>query len=239
MDVGFRVCAVMPDDPDMAEVLALRADYFRQGQAEDRDRFDPLCRHFLVRDPDGRAVASYRLLPLDGGRALDQSYTAQFYDLSPLAGTEGLIVELGRFAMARDRADPEIVRAAWAQLTRMVDNEGVVMFLGCSSFAGTDPARHAQAFEALARRSVGPAQRLPRRRADEAVPLSALSGPGGPGGAAGLPPMLRAYLSMGGWVGDHVVIDRDLGTCHIFTALDIAAIPESRKRLMRAAAAGD
>lgn len=237
MPLGYEVHEIAADDPAMAEVMALRAAYFRDGD-DDADAYDPICRHYLIRAADGVAVACFRLMRLPGGAALDRSYTAQFYDLAPLSGTRGLIVELGRFAMARDQSDPEIVRAAWAALTRMVDGEGVVLFMGCSSFAGTDPSRHARAFQALTLRSVGPAARLPGQRAPETVPLGEIRGEGGLRGAAGLPPMLRAYLSMGGWVGDHVVIDRDLQTCHIFTALDISAIPEGRKRLMRAAARG-
>ena len=51
---------------------------------------------------------------------------------------------------------------------------------------------------------------------------------------ADMPPLLRTYLLMGGWVSDHAVIDRDLNTMHVFTAVDIKAIPQARKRLLRA-----
>ena len=55
---------------------------------------------------------------------------------------------------------------------------------------------------------------------------------------AGMPPLLRTYLLMGGWVSDHAVVDRDLGTLHVFTGLEIGAIPPARKRLLRGVAAG-
>jgi len=45
---------------------------------------------------------------------------------------------------------------------------------------------------------------------------------------------LRTYLGMGGWVSDHAVIDRDLGTLHVFTGVEVAAIPDRRKRALRA-----
>ncbi len=50
---------------------------------------------------------------------------------------------------------------------------------------------------------------------------------------AGLPPLLRTYLLMGGWVSDHAVVDDQLGTLHVFTGLEIAAIPPARQRLLR------
>jgi putative hemolysin len=52
-----------------------------------------------------------------------------------------------------------------------------------------------------------------------------------------MPPLLRSYLMMGGWVSDHAVVDRDLNTLHVFTGLEIRAIPEDRARLLRAVGA--
>ena len=43
-------------------------------------------------------------------------------------------------------------------------------------------------------------------------------------------------LAMGGWVSDHAVIDRQMNTLHVFTGLEISAIPAARKRLLRAVA---
>jgi L-ornithine Nalpha-acyltransferase len=48
-----------------------------------------------------------------------------------------------------------------------------------------------------------------------------------------MPPLLRTYLAMGGWVSDHAVVDRDLNTLHVFTGLEIRAIPPARARLLR------
>ena len=53
-----------------------------------------------------------------------------------------------------------------------------------------------------------------------------------------MPPLLRTYLGMGGWVSDHAVIDRDLDTLHVFTGVEVGAIPDRRKRALRALAGG-
>ena len=235
MAPAYRVTEHPPDAPEVAEALAIRAAWFGVA-GDDRDRFDARARHFLIRQGD-RAVGTFRLIWHRTGAELAESYTAQFYDLAPLMTERRPLAELGRFATARGLRDPEIVRAAWARLTRIVDEEGLGMFLGCSSFLGTDPAPHAAQFAALQARFLGPEALRPGVAAPETRPLAEFAGADTRGALTGLPPMLRAYLSMGGWVGDHLVIDRALGTCHVFTALDIDAIPESRKRLMRAAAA--
>ena len=54
---------------------------------------------------------------------------------------------------------------------------------------------------------------------------------------AAMPPLLRSYLAMGGWVSDHAVVDAQLGTLHVFTGLEIRAIPPARAKLLRAVAA--
>lgn len=53
-------------------------------------------------------------------------------------------------------------------------------------------------------------------------------------GAEQMPSLLRSYLAMGGWVGDHAVIDREMNTLHVFTGLEVAAIPAGRARVLRA-----
>ncbi|MBT4567722.1 MAG: ornithine-acyl-ACP acyltransferase, partial [Marinovum sp.] len=49
-----------------------------------------------------------------------------------------------------------------------------------------------------------------------------------------MPPLLRSYLMMGGWVSDHAVVDSQLNTLHVFTGIEIRSMPAARKRLLRA-----
>ena len=45
-----------------------------------------------------------------------------------------------------------------------------------------------------------------------------------------MPPLLRGYLSLGGWVSDHAVIDPDLKTLHVFTGLEVKRVPSRRAK---------
>ena len=36
-----------------------------------------------------------------------------------------------------------------------------------------------------------------------------------------MPPLLRSYLALGGWVSDHAVVDPGLQTMHVFTGVEI------------------
>lgn len=230
---------------DVARVLALRAICFRGGaQAEpscDRDDYDGQCDHYMVEDvATGGLVAAFRVLMLADAGALPRSYAAQHYDLSALEGFDGPMLELGRFCTLPGLRDPDVLRAAWAELTRLVDRHGVQLLFGCSSFPGTEAALHRDAFALLNARHLAPRRWLPRVKAPDVFRFgAALRGlrPDMRQALAAMPPLLRSYLTMGGWVSDHAVVDRDLGTMHVFTGLEIGAIPAARKRLLRAVAA--
>ena len=79
---------------------------------------------------------------------------------------------------------------------------------------------------------------LPGRKAAEVVDYPALVGPvvDRRASLAGLPPLLRTYLGMGGWVSDHAVADRDLDTLHVFTCVEVDRVPAARAASLRAVA---
>ncbi|MFX0544593.1 GNAT family N-acetyltransferase [Roseovarius sp. S1116L3] len=222
---------------DLAAVQALRTRAFGLTRA-DSDAFDAQCTHIVVEDRrEGRLVAGFRLMPL-AGADITRSYAAQFYDLTALAGYPGRITELGRFCVDPAARDPDILRAAWGQITAHVDDKGVALLIGCTSFLGTDPAPYRQAFAALAAHHLAPPAWRPQRRTANAVPLAGeVTDPAA--ARAMMPPLLRSYLGMGGWVSDHAVIDPAMNTIHVFTGLEIARIPEARKRRLRSTLDGD
>lgn len=227
---------------DIAAAQALRALCFRGGgAAPDADAFDAICTHVLVEDTrdGGGPVACFRLLPLNSGCEISRSYSAQFYDLKALETYKGRMVEMGRFCVHPDRPDPDILRVAWGAMTAYVDREGVGMLFGCSSFRGTEAESYLDAFAMLKDAHLAPRRWLPRVKAPVVFRFAQKlrrRKPDAKRAILGMPPLLRTYLMMGGWVSDHAVVDRDLGTLHVFTGLEIAAIPPGRARLLRGVA---
>jgi L-ornithine Nalpha-acyltransferase len=244
--------AANPADIDAAQHLrhlAFVADRSPAGHTEaraapladerDADRFDGVCNHVLVEEvATGALVCCFRLLPLAAGADISQSYAAQFYNLSKLASLPGPMLEMGRFCIHPDWFDSDIMRLAWLALTRVVDQTGVALLFGCSSFQGTDASTYADAFAWLKARHLAPESWAPGIKAPEVVPFVPQEGhePDLRRALSGIPPLLRAYLMMGGRVSDHAVVDRGLNTLHVFTGLEINAIPPARARLLRSAA---
>ncbi len=228
---------------DLLQAQQLRGRCFR-AEVRDQDPYDAVCLHVLIESqPSGDLVGCFRLMVLESGQAIAQSYSAQFYDLSRLSKFPERMMELGRFCIDPGVQDADILRLAWAAVTDMVDQQSVALLFGCSSFAGTTPETYTEAFALLQRRHLAPDRWRPGHAARETRCFDALLHDRAEGqkpdlklAQAQLPPLLRSYLTMGGWVSDHVVIDADLNTCHVFTGLEVKAIPATRKRLLRSAA---
>lgn len=231
---------------DVAAAQRLRCRAFsgpdapETGGARDADTFDDICTHFLVEEVQSdRLVCCFRMLPLTHGGEIARSYSAQFYELSALQSFAGPMVEMGRFCLHPQEHDPDILRVAWGAMTRHVDQHGVKMLFGCSSFKGTDSAAYLDAFAMLKDRHLAPRRWWPRVKAPSVFRFAqALKRrrPDAKQAMLRMPPLLRTYLMMGGWVSDHAVVDRQMNTLHVFTGLEIDAIPAARKRLLRAVA---
>lgn len=237
LERGRYVARFAASAGDLEAVLALRARAFRGG-ADDRDAWDDRCRHLLVAPRGGGPVlASCRVLLLPSGEAFADSYSAQFYDVPAMTRIKAPMAELGRLCLAPAATqDPDVLRLLWAALTRALGEGGLTCLFGCSSFPGADPARHAPALRLLAVRYLLAAPWQVAARTAERVALTGGSTADPDVARAGLPPLLRSYLAMGGRVGAEAVIDRDLDTLHVFTLVDVAAMPPARLAALQAMA---
>ena len=233
-----------PEDIAAAQALRHRAFRARAGgdarRGLDRDRFDALMTHALIERCADRTLAGcFRLMPFASGRDIVRSYSARSYDLAALMRFPGAMLEMGRFCIRAELRDPDILRVAWSALAAYVERHRIGLVFGCTSFQGISVARHAAAFAQLAARHLGPDRWRPAVKAARVVRLCAAPGPFPPdplAAARAMPPLLRGYLAMGGWVSDHAVIDADLDTMHVFTALETRKVPAARRRFLLAPA---
>ncbi|MFY0632692.1 MAG: GNAT family N-acetyltransferase [Vannielia sp.] len=226
-------------EDDLPAIFALRGEVFRgDAGAADADAFDARAMHVLVEDlAQGRLACCFRLLSQSGGAEIASGYTAQFYDTAPLAGYEGRMLEMGRFCIhPAFRGDPHVLRTAWVGMTDYIDSHDVRLLFGCSSFHGTDPAAHIDALTLLKQRHVAPPRWRPAIKSAQVHRFADLPAhaPDKRRAQLQMPPLLRSFLMLGGWVSDHAVVDDDLGTLHVFTGLEIAAIPQNRAAAFRA-----
>lgn len=222
---------------DMDRVMAFRRAAFPRSAGQEEDAQDALSAHVVVEGEAG-ILAYFRVMLFGWGAGLAQGYAARFYDVGPLSGYAKPIAEIGRFCVAPGGVHPDVLRLAWGAMTRIVDEGQAGLLVGCSSFRGAGWEAHRAGLALLAAEFVGPAEHLPGRKAAEVVEYPTLAGPVADRRAslAGLPPLLRTYLGMGGWVSDHAVVDRDLDTLHVFTCVEVDRVPRARAASLRAVA---
>ncbi len=197
--------------------------------ALDCDAYDKTCEHILIElTATDALIGCFRLMPFENGRDIDRSYSAQYYNLGALRDFPARMVEMGRFCIHPDHRSPHVLRVAWLAMTRYVDANGIGMLFGCSSFEGKDAAAHLDALALLRARHLAPRRWLPLPKAPKIFNFAAMlrrKPLDEKHGMRLMPPLLRGYLALGGWVSDHAVIDEDMNTLHVFTGVEIARVP--------------
>src|SRR5205807_1100764 len=94
----------------------------------------------------------------------------------------------------------------------------IAVMFGCASLPGVDCGLHTAALDYLHRHHLAPERLRPRAIASERVPPPAARSEttGSPRACAALlPPLLKGYLRLGGWIGEGAVIDRQFNTTDV------------------------
>lgn len=214
-----------------AQALRYRVFYEEMGarptpamaaRRRDFDDFDAICDHLLVIDPargsgGAAVVGTYRLIRREVGESFGRFYTAGEYDITKLQANCGRFMELGRSCIDVAYRTGTTMQLMWAGIAKYVGQHGIDMMFGCASLPGTDPAGLAVQLSYLYHYHLAPAEICPRalpalyvdmRLADKDSlnPRRAL---------ASLPPLLKGYLRLGGFVGDGAVIDHQFNTTDV------------------------
>jgi putative hemolysin len=218
-------------DIDAVQALRYRIFYENLGaqplpemlrRRRDFDRFDNDCDHLLVLDHgNGRGsnpvVGTYRLLRRDAARRLGGFYSADEYDIAPIVSHEGEILELGRSCVDAAYRQRPAMQLLWSGIAAYVFHHAVRLMFGCASLPGTDPDALATPLAYLHHYHLAPSALRPRALRERYVDMSRLLiGAIDQGQAlAALPPLIKGYLRLGGFVGDGAVIDQQFNTTDV------------------------
>jgi putative hemolysin len=209
----YRVfCEEMAARPTLEMALAER----------EFDSFDAHCEHLLVFDLGQGSgaesvVGTYRLMRREAARQRGQFYTSGEYDISKLLDYPGGILELGRSCVDRRYRTGSTMQMLWRGIADYVLHYNIELLFGCASLPGVVPDDLAAALSYLHYHHLAPPALRPRALPERYVAMDRLA----PGdfdlGAARtqLPPLIKGYLRLGGFVGDGAVIDHDFGTTDV------------------------
>ena len=194
----------------------------------ERDDFDEIFDHLLLIDtridPEtmDHVVGVYRLLPSDRLGPEGRFYSEGEYDLTPLRESGRKLLELGRSCVHPDHRGGTGMFHLWNALADYVLERGIEVLFGVASFHGTDIARLTPSLAYLHHHHLAPPGLRVVARGDgyqrmDLLPPEALDRKAA---MAATPALIKAYLRLGGFVGEGAWIDRDFNTTDVCLVMD-------------------
>lgn len=203
------------------EEMGGRANADVQAQKRDFDQFDEVCNHLLVLDESkplgNQVVGTYRLLTRDNMQKIGNFYTETEYDISPLKKFEGEILELGRSCVEQPYRTRPVIQLLWSGIGSFIAEKDIKIMFGCASFHGVNVAEHRHALSYLHHYHQTPENIRPRALPDQYVNMNLMPKEDVVPRAAlqDLPPLIKAYLRLNGFIGDGAVLDYAYNTCDV------------------------
>ncbi|HYC63585.1 MAG TPA: GNAT family N-acyltransferase [Reyranellaceae bacterium] len=199
----------------------------------DFDRYDDVCDHLLVLDrrrgegPEG-IVGNYRLIRRPAADKLGAFYSASEYDVGPMVNYPAEVLELGRSCIDKSARNTATMQMLWRGIALYSFHYNIQVMFGCASLPGTDPGALAQPLSYLHHHHLAPPEIRVRALPERYVNMNMLE-PGSydPRKAmARVPPLIKGYLRLGGYVGDGAVIDQQFNTTDVFIIVKTELVTE-------------
>lgn len=205
----------------------------------ERDRFDPSFDHLVLVDDrrDARAldhvVGVYRLMPGERAGEAGGFYSENEYDLTVLRRSGRKLLELGRSCVHAEYRGGTAMLRLWNGLAAYVRAHGIEILFGVASFHGTDPAPLAQPLSFLHHKHLAPPDLRVRARGDgfQRMDLLAPDEIDRPRAMRETPALIKAYLRMGGFVGEGAWIDRAFNTTDVCLVMDTVRIRDRQRAI--------
>jgi putative hemolysin len=228
--LGVRLAAC-PAEIDAAQALRFRVFCGEMGArldpamvaaGRDRDEFDAVADHLLIVDhalgsgPDA-VIGTYRLIQQEAANRVGRFYSADEYDIAPILAFPGRILELGRSCIHADYRGRVAMQLLWRGIAAYVFQHRIDIMFGCASLPGTDPDALATELSYLYHHHLAPPALRPRAVAGRYVDMCRVAPvPIDPRRVlVQLPPLIKGYLRLGGFVGDGAVIDQSFNTTDV------------------------
>jgi putative hemolysin len=194
----------------------------------ERDRFDPFFDHLILVDDRRNAdacehvVGVYRLLTCDGAERAGQFYSEDEYDIEVLRRSGRRLLELGRSCVHRDHRGGAAMFLLWSGLADYVLDHQIEVLFSVASFHGTDTSALAMPLSYLHHVHLAPPEVRVRSRVFEPMDLIMADQVDRLAALQAIPPLMKAYLRLGGVVGDGAFIDRPFNTTDVCLIMDTA-----------------
>ncbi|MEQ8586756.1 MAG: GNAT family N-acyltransferase [Thalassobaculaceae bacterium] len=231
-----------PDEIDASQALRYQVFYEERAAKpigamaslrRDFDAYDPIADHLLVLD-HGKGegveavVGTYRLIRKTRADAHGGFYTAGEYDISKILAFAGETMELGRSCVDLEHRNRPTMQLLWRGIAAYVFKHDITLMFGCASLPGTDPDTLAGHLSYLYHNHLAPEPLRVRALDHLHVDMNRMPADqiDGKRALAALPPLIKGYLRLGGFVGDGAVVDPQFNTTDVCVIVQTNAVTE-------------
>jgi putative hemolysin len=194
----------------------------------DKDRFDKHCLHLVVKDTfSGEIIGYTRILTSSAARLTGGFYSESEFNLNALNLSEGRTIEIGRTCIDARYRNGATIGVLWSAIGQYIRDNHVRFLIGCASISMADGG--------VATKAIMEKVRL-KHFTDESLRVSPHKSftvckiPATKDSNVRLPPLLKAYLSMGAKVAGEPCWDTDFNVADVFILLDMDTVSERYKK---------
>ena len=217
------------------EEMGAQATEAERAVRREQDEFDPYFDHLMlideeaeVDDPLDRVAGVYRLMTGRMARDGVGFYGATEYDLTKLVEYPRETLELGRSCVGEGYRGGAGMHLLWTGLGQYVAERGVEIMFGVASFHGADATPLAMPLSYLHYNHLAP-EDLRVRALEASFQRMDLLPPDQVSKAEAMrltPALIKAYLRLGGFVGEGAFVDHDFNTVDVCLLMDTSRMVE-------------
>ena len=208
------------------------------GRRIESDRFDPFVDNLILVDPRRseskleHVVGVYRLMPSAAAASGCGFYSQSEFDLSALISSGRSLVELGRSCVHPDYRGGSSMFLLFNGVADYVLGNNIEIMFGVASFHGTDVTQLTNPLSYLHCRHLAPEELRVSAVPQDAGPVKLLPCDQVDRKAAlkSIPPLIKSYLRLGGFIGEGVFFDFDFNSTDVFLLVDSKNMAEDRRR---------
>ena len=207
----------------------------------ERDIYDSYCDHLLLYDEARDAqngsdvVGVYRILTSDQAEELGRFYSEDEYDLGVLKSSGRKLMELGRSCLHPEYRGGSAMLHLWQALSHYVNERDIEILFGVASFHGTQIDAHKEPLSLLHHNHLAPRElrvvvKHPHNQPMDLIDPDEIDKKRA---ILAVPALIKAYLRLGGFVGEGAFVDRAFNTTDVCLVLDTKKLSARQKKIYR------
>lgn len=212
------VARITTDPVEIHQALQLRYRVFAEGMGAklptadakiDRDSFDDVCCHLIVKDVHNNSVVGYsRILTNELAEQAGGFYSATEFDLSHIIKPGKRYMEIGRTCVDPDYRSGAVIGLLWGGIVQYMSANNMDYLMGCASIPLAEGYSKAIAVIDHLREKHFTSEDM-RAEPKIQMPTTQVD----LDGKKWIPPLLKAYLRIGVKVCGEPFLDKDFNVC--------------------------